>query len=96
MSPKRQELDLQNDSKHPVTLHLEPWGEQFVMPANSSFELVAQGPDSGHRLKIVFEDKNITLYAWPGSTVAVYKDGKQLDSGASEMPSPATPKQPMP
>ena len=88
MNRKRQELSLHNSSQQPLTLHLEPWGEQFPMPPNCTFQAVAEGPDSKHSLQVEFNGSDVTVYSWPGSTVVLSQDGRRLESGAAEIPSP--------
>ena len=34
-------VSLSNHSNKPLTLHIEPWGSQLIMPHGSTFQIVA-------------------------------------------------------
>ncbi|GAC1542933.1 MAG: hypothetical protein NVS2B7_16340 [Herpetosiphon sp.] len=53
------------------TLHVEPWGEQYKMAPNISFEIVGKGATQG-QLIVEFADKGIFVFAWVGGVVSVF------------------------
>ena len=85
-------LRLCNARTIPVTLYLEPWGEQYALPSETTLTVVARGPQ-GDTLEVEWADEHITLYGWPGSIVTLLHDGKEVGVGTSERtPVPATPR----
>ena len=75
----------------PITLHLEPWGEQYTMPPEVTFVVVARGPE-GDVLEMECAEDHIVLYGWPGSVVTLFQAGKEVGTGAAERaPVPLTP-----
>ncbi len=87
-------LRLCNARTIPVTLYLEPWGEQYTITPEATFTVVARGPE-GDALEVEWADDHIILYGWPGSIVTLFHDGKEVGVGASKRPPvPATPQRP--
>ena len=75
----------------PITLHLEPWGEQYTMPPEATFLVVARGPE-GDALEVECAEDHIVLYGWPGSVVTLFHAGKEVGAGTAERaPVPLTP-----
>ena len=74
-----------------LTFILEPWGEQYTLAPEATFEIVARGPE-GDSLEVEFADEHVILYGWPGSVVTLFHEGTELGAGASERtPLPVTP-----
>ena len=65
-----QHLRVSNDYSEPITLCLEPWADQILIPSKSSFEIVAKGPDGDH-LEVIYEERRVSVYGWSGSTLSV-------------------------
>ena len=87
-------LRLCNVRTIPITLYLEPWGEQYTLGPEATFTVVARGPE-GDALEVEWADDHIILYGWPGSIVTLFHDGKELGVGtAKRTPVPATPRRP--
>jgi hypothetical protein len=87
-------LRLCNVRTIPITLYLEPWGEQYTLGPEATFTVVARGP-GGDALEVEWADDHIILYGWPGSIVTLFHDGKALGVGTAERtPVPATPRRP--
>lgn len=76
---------LVNSQSREIRLYIEPWGEEYTMPAGATFAVVARGPEEDY-LEVVFEDDSVTVWGWTGSVVNVYHDGVQLDAGTGEKP----------
>ena len=80
-----------NAHAFPITLYLEPWGEQYTMPPEATFLVVARGP-AGDALEVECAEDRIVLYGWPGSVVTLFHAGKEVGAGAAERaPVPLTP-----
>ena len=72
------------------TFSLEPWGEQYRLAPEETFEIVARGPE-GDSLEVEFADDQIILCGWPGSVVTLFHKGMELGAGDSKQtPIPAT------
>jgi hypothetical protein len=83
-----------NAHSFPMTLCLEPWGEQYTMAPEATFTAVARGPE-GDTLEVEFADDRITVYGWPGSVVTLFHEGQEVGSGTSvRAPVPSTPCRP--
>ncbi len=75
----------------PITLHLEPWSEQYTMPPEATFVVVARGLE-GDALEVACAEDHIVVYGWPGSVVTLFHAGKEVGAGAAErVPVPLTP-----
>ena len=75
----------------PITLYLEPWGEQYTMPPEATFLVVARGPE-GDALEVACAEDHIAVYGWPGSVVTLFHAGKEMGDGVAERaPVPLTP-----
>jgi hypothetical protein len=74
-SPMSQEytasLRVCNAHARPITLHLEPWGEQYTMPPEATFLVIARGPE-GDALEVECAEDHIVLYGWPGAVVTLF------------------------
>ena len=69
-----------------VKFVLEPWGEIYPIEPRASLTAAFRSsipPSSLHSAEIEYGVDSITVYAWEGSTVALFQDGKAVGSGAS-------------
>jgi predicted SnoaL-like aldol condensation-catalyzing enzyme len=83
-----QRLRVSNSYSKPVTLCLEPWADELLIPPKVSFEIVAEGPE-GDYLQVVHEESRTTVYGWSGSVLSVFRDGQLLLE--CDVPAPRTP-----
>ena len=60
---------MQND----IILHLEPWGQQYNLPAGGMFKVEAKGPNNDV-LELEYHEGKLVLYGWPGSVVMISND----------------------
>ncbi len=85
--PERKEcvtsLRVYNSHSTALTFSLEPWGEQYRLAPEETFEIVARGPE-GDSLEVEFADDQIILYGWPGSVVTPLHKGTGLGTGDSK------------
>jgi hypothetical protein len=83
-------LRLANTRPDPVTVHLEPWGEQHDMAPGATLELVADGPREDC-LELSLNETGVTVWGWPGSVVHLFRDGEPVEGTAGCIPTPETP-----
>ena len=83
-----QRLRVQNRHSKPVTLCLEPWGEELPIAPKARYEIVAEGPE-GDYLEVQYEERGITVYGWSGSVLTVFHEGRLLVE--CKIPVPRTP-----
>ena len=63
-------LRITNSLNDVLTVHLEPWGEQYIMAPGKSFTVEAKGPNSD-LLELEFGEGRISVYGWSGSVVNI-------------------------
>ena len=95
VDPKTKEyttsLRVYNSRSTALTFSLEPWGEQYTIAPEATFEIVARGPE-GDSLEVEFADDHIIVYGWPGSVVTLFHEGTELGADSSgHTPIPSTP-----
>src|SRR5437762_1927038 len=73
-------LPLRNRLDHAVELRIEPWGERYRLSPGACLEVIGRGPE-GDTVEIQWEGDVVTVFAWPGATVAVLSNG--VDIGAA-------------
>jgi hypothetical protein len=88
MDPYVERIRIQNAYAHPLTIHVEPWGDEIPMAVGETYELVARGP-AGDCLHLAIEESHIFVYGWSGSVISVFCDGKLLLT--CDTPVPMTP-----
>lgn len=67
-------LSIKNSRGIPLTLHLEPWGDQIELPPDVALDVVAKASNEG-AFEINLGDDHIAVWGWTGSILSVYKDG---------------------
>ena len=76
----QQTLRIRNAGSADLDLHLEPWGDRFVLAPGASVDLVATGSKDGH-FEIESGDSRVVVYGWVGSVVTVVQRGQEVGSG---------------
>lgn len=76
-------IRLLNSRSIGIKFYLEPWGEEYEMPPDATFDVVAKGPQGGS-LEVEFGDDHITVYGWAGSVVSLFHNGTELGKGLWE------------
>ncbi|MCI0885848.1 MAG: hypothetical protein J4N92_06625 [Chloroflexi bacterium] len=66
-----------NPKPYTIDFVMEPWGDVIAMPPGKTYEVIAQGPKSGELEKRVTASQ-VTVYAWPGSSLKVMSDGVDI------------------
>gem|GEM_PF-1853452 len=86
-SARRETIHFRNSLSTELTVNLEPWGEQHVIPSGDRFEIHALGPRNGHSIEIDIDTKFFTIYGWPSSVISMFHNGERLVG--SGLPAPA-------
>jgi hypothetical protein len=71
------DLDVENTETAPLTVTLEPWAEEHILAVGERLRLSFNGETEGIPL-IARSPSGLTIYGWPGSTVAVYRNGSAI------------------
>jgi len=81
-------LELINSHATEITVHIEPWGDQYVMAPDVTFQIEARGPANG-QLEICIGPGEVLVWGWSGSIVSIFHEGVDLDEGLGpRQPSP--------
>jgi hypothetical protein len=59
---------VKNESDQPLTVVLEPWGDEHMLVPKSSLRIYAVGPQPAH-MDIVIREKYVSLWGWSGATL---------------------------
>lgn len=78
-------LKIHNSRPENLVFWLEPWGQDFSIPEGEEFEIVFNSSQTGSVL-VEFNNNDILVYGWSGSTFAVYH--KNVKLGESNCVSP--------
>ena len=75
MSDQNFSIRFSNTRKHRIKVHLEPWGEVYVLEPNKKLRVDAVGPignPPNNMLEIESSEDSITIWGWGGSGVTVH------------------------
>lgn len=88
-SPMTRHFSYVNSSSSAIIFWLEPWAEEFEIPAEGTLELEVRGP-SGRDNAPVFEQTEdlLILYAGPRSTVRLFLNGRDVSGGSADIKTP--------
>ena len=64
----------------PFRVWIEPWGWSVDLAPGDELEVVGRGTVGGE-LEVVREAREASVWAWSGSSVDVYKNGRLLHEG---------------
>ena len=56
-------IDIRNDRQYPVTVWVEPWGEDYTLLPGESYSFTAATPAEGFHYSINWQDRDMQLYA---------------------------------
>lgn len=63
-------------------MFLEPWGEDYTLLPNDTFEIIAEAPSKNFYCHICFDKENVLVYVEGDfKNLAVVQDGNQLKCG---------------
>lgn len=75
-------INVTNSNSKEMVLHLEPWGEQFVMSPSSTLLITAKAEQLGS-FEIEHLDSEIIVWAWPTAIVKVFSGDVEVGIGAT-------------
>ena len=78
-------LAITNSSSTEVVLHLEPWGDEFLMPSASTLSITAKAQRAGS-FEIEYLESAIIVWAWPSASVKVFDEGVEVGLSVGERP----------
>ena len=70
-------VPVRNRRKRPVRFRVEPWGEEYEMPAGATFQVTGRGPE-GEGIDVQWDDNGVIVYAWPGASLRVVHRGVEV------------------
>ena len=73
----RREWEYTNESSATIDFVIEPEGDIVKMPPGVTYHVIAEGPKPGELETRVAPD-HVTVYGWPGSSLSVICDGKEI------------------
>lgn len=78
---KLPKVTIENDRQKPVTLWLEPWGEDYTLVHKEKIEIRPSNPDEGFHYHLVYGDKRIWVYVEEGEYPEVLSNGTEIYCG---------------
>lgn len=83
-------IQTSNGTTAPLTVWIEPWCDELVLPPRSELSLTPQ-PDDGHGIMPDIEviDDRLVIWAMTPGTLTVTIDGVVQDTGCRTIPLPA-------
>jgi hypothetical protein len=81
-------LQLTNSRPDVMRFSLEPWGEEYTLPPETTLEVTARGPEGGV-IEVDIGVDGVTAWGWAGSMVMLARDGIPLGP-AVRTPVPTT------
>jgi hypothetical protein len=82
-------IEFENSDTAVLKVTVEPWADEYLLSTGEQLTLTFQGDSEGAPI-VVHSASGLTVYGWPGSTVAVSRDGAPI-SGAGQIPAPPLP-----
>ena len=72
----RQVVD--NPGPGPLQVWFEPWAMPHALPPGELFRVIGQSSLAG-RMEVVWADRSVAVYGWPGSTIRVFNGEVLVD-----------------
>ena len=85
-------INVTNSNGKAIVLHLEPWGDQFVMSPSSTLLITGKAEQQGS-FEIQHLEGEIIVWAWPSAIVKVFSGDVEvgIDAGLERPPVPSVP-----
>ena len=77
--------DIANAEARPIEVYFEPWGMMHPLAPGASFRVSAASEVEG-ALEVVAEPGRVAVYAWPGCTIRVHRDGGLVEDFSIPVP----------
>lgn len=75
---KKVSVTITNRHLTPITLYVEPWGDEHQIPPNKTFRIDFRA-DSLQAIPIIYEGDSITVEGWQGATAEIWFEGQMLN-----------------
>jgi hypothetical protein len=86
---KSVKIEISNNTKKPLLLSLEPWGEDYTLLEQEEVEIIADDCGENFHYQVVFHENFVAVWADGGNEYPkVYKNGEELDCGYNREFSP--------
>jgi hypothetical protein len=72
------QVRLTNTGADALKLWLEPWGRLYQVPPRTSVDVHFEAEQAGVP-EVIHERDCMVLYAWPGATARVLRDGEEIE-----------------
>ena len=79
IADKEESINIFNSATEDIILWIEPWCLEFTMTTEDVFTIIGTGPRRG-RFEVGYSEKQITVWAWPGSKIKVIKNDKEVEA----------------
>jgi len=85
-----EKIVIDNNSDKPLTISLEPWGEDYTLRAKEAVEIITEDCGQDFHFSIVYEVDYIAVYAEGNDNEypRVYKNGEEVECGYNRNLSP--------
>jgi hypothetical protein len=78
VSVRRLSVEITNRSENPMTLYVEPWGDEFELQAIECIRVDILAPTS-RAIPISFGVNSVTVEGWEGTVAEVWKGEARLN-----------------
>ncbi len=74
----RSSVDITNRSDGPMTLYVEPWGDEFELQPSEVLRVDVLAP-TVRSIPISYGDNSVTVEGWEGAVAEVWKGRERLN-----------------
>lgn len=74
----RSSVDIRNQSEGTMTLHVEPWGDEFELRPSEGLRVDVLAP-TARAIPISYRGDSVTVEGWEGAIAEVWKGTERLN-----------------
>ena len=74
----RSSVDITNRSEVPMTLYVEPWGDEFRLQPSEGLRVDVLAP-TARAIPISYGENSVTVEGWEGAVAEVWKGRERLN-----------------
>jgi hypothetical protein len=74
----RSSVDITNRSEGPMTLYVEPWGDEFELQPSEGLRIDVLAPTE-RAIPISYGGNSVTVEGWEGAVAEVWKGNERLN-----------------
>jgi hypothetical protein len=75
---QRSSVDITNRSDGPMTLYVEPWGDEFELQPSEGLRVDVLAPTE-RAIPISYSGNSVTVEGWEGAVAEVWKGNERLN-----------------